>query len=237
VFVNDNIPEDALEILEEKFGTRFSQHAVGEEASGAGGAVASVYPESAEEVESIARLASRHSIPLVARGAGTAIYPGEPPRGLAVRFDAMRQIRIPDGQSWVEVESGVTWWTLEKRLRERGVGPRVYPTSAPRSTVGGWLAENGIAVGSYEYGWLLQNVLSVETVTAGSERSTIEGGEALRHFVGSRGSMGLVVRARLATRRADDDVPVAALFRDAETSGRRSLISIEAARRCGTWAS
>jgi FAD/FMN-containing dehydrogenase len=134
----------------------------------------------------------------------------------------MRQIRIPEGEEGnrVEVEPGVTWWTLEERLREKSMGPRVYPTSAPRSTVGGWLAENGIGVGSYEYGWLLQNVLSVEAVLAGGERSIIEGGETLRHFVGSRGSMGLVVRAWLSTRRASGDVPVAALFRDAGDLGK-----------------
>jgi glycolate oxidase len=216
--MNDIIPEDALKTLEERFGSRFVQHTVSEAAQDT---VASVYPQSVEEVESLARLAARHSIPLVARGAGTAIYPGEPPRGLTVRFDAMRQIRIPAGEeeNWVEVEPGVTWWTLEERLRERGMGPRVYPTSAPRSTVGGWLAENGIGVGSYEYGWLLQNVLSVEAVIGG-ERSIIEGGEALRHLVGSRGSMGLIVRAWLTTRSASGDVPVAVLFRDAEDLGK-----------------
>jgi FAD/FMN-containing dehydrogenase len=222
VLMNDIIPEGALNTLEERFGSRFVQHATGGAAPGAEDTVASVYPQSAEEVESLTRLAARHSIPLVARGAGTAIYPGKPPRGLTVRFDAMRQIRIPAGEeeSWVEVEPGATWWTLEERLRERGMGPRVYPTSAPRSTVGGWLAENGIGVGSYEYGWLLQNVLSVEAVLAGGERSIIEGNEALRHFVGSRGSMGLVVRAWLTTRRASGDVPVAALFRDAGDLGK-----------------
>src|SRR5829696_4507182 len=220
VLMNDIIPEGALKTLEERFGSRFVQHTVGE--AGAEETVASVFPQNAEEVETLTELAARHSIPLVARGAGTAIYPGKPPRGLTVRFDAMRQIRIPAGEeeNWVEVEPGATWWTLEERLRERGMGPRVYPTSAPRSTVGGWLAENGIGVGSYEYGWLLQNVLSVEAVLAGGERSIIEGGEALRHFVGSRGSMGLMVRAWLTTRRASGDVPVAALFRDAEDLGK-----------------
>ena len=121
----------------------------------------------------------------------------------------MRRMHVPEGKGWVEVDPGVTWWTLGERLGEHGMGPRVYPTSAPRSTVGGWLAENGIGVGSYEYGWLLQNVLSVETVGAdGKKRTTIEGSEALRHFVGSRGTMGLVVRAWLATRRASGDVAV-----------------------------
>src|SRR5215203_2210126 len=159
--MNDIIPAEALKTLEERFGSRFVQPSIEEAEPGAKDTVASVYPQDVEEVESLTRLAARYSIPLVARGAGTAIYPGKPPRGLTVRFDAMRQIRIREGEeeNWVEVEPGVTWWTLEERLRERGMGPRVYPTSAPRSTVGGWLAENGIGVGSYEYGWLLQNVL------------------------------------------------------------------------------
>jgi glycolate oxidase len=217
----NDIPEEALRTIEEIFGTRFVQHAADEAEPDAGQPFASVFPENAAEVESLTKIAALHSIPLVARGAGTALYPGEPPRGLTVRFDAMHQIRLPEGEeaNWVEVEPGVTWWTLEERLRERGMGPRVYPTSAPRSTVGGWLAENGIGVGSYEYGWLLQNVLSVEVVLAGGARTIIEGGEALRHFVGSRGTMGFIVRAWLATRRASGDVPVAALFRDAGELG------------------
>jgi FAD/FMN-containing dehydrogenase len=173
----------------------------------------------------LTRLAARHSIPLVAQGAGTALYPGRAPRALGVRFDAMRNIRLPEGEeeNWVEAEPGVTWWALGERLLERGMGPTVYPTSAPRSTIGGWLAENGLGVGSYKYGWLLQNVLSVEVVLADGERSTIEGGEGLRHFVGSRGSMGFVVKAWLTTRRAADDVPLAALFRDVRALGNAVL--------------
>jgi len=221
VLMNDIFPKGALSTLEEKFGSRFVQHATGGVAPGGEETVASVYPQSAEEVESLTRLAALHSIPLVARGAGTAIYPGKPPRGLAGRFDAMHQIQLPEGEeNWVEVEPGATWWTLGERLRERGMGPRVYPTSAPRSTVGGWLAENGIGVGSYEYGWLLQNVLSIEAVLAGGERIIIEGNEALRHFVGSRGSMGFVVKAWLTTRHASGDVPVAVLFRGAGDLGK-----------------
>ena len=133
-----------------------------------------MFPESAEEVELLTRLPASHRIPLVARGTGTALYPGKAPRTLVVRFDAMRTIRLPEelGEDWVEVEPGVTWMVREERLRERGRGPTVYPTSAPRSTVGGWLAENGLGVGSFEYVWLLRNVLSVEAVLAGTSETS-----------------------------------------------------------------
>jgi FAD/FMN-containing dehydrogenase len=219
------IPEEVLSTIQERFGSRFVQHTTSETELEVEGAFASVFPQSADEVQFLTELAALHSVPLVARGAGTALHPTRVPRGLAIRFDAMHQVRLPVGEkeNWVEVEPGVTWWALEERLRERGLGPTVYPTSAPKSTVGGWLAENGVGIGSFEYGWLLQNVLSVEAVLAGGKRHIIEGGEALRQFVGSRGSMGFVVRAWLTTRRASGDVPVAALFRDAGDLGNAVL--------------
>ena len=232
--MNDIIPEEALKTLKERFGSRFVRHAAIEEAPEAEQPIASVFPGSIEEIQLLARLATRYRLPLMARGARTALYPGRAPRALEVRFDAMRNIRLPKepAENWVEVEPGVSWMVLEERLRERGMGPTVYPTSAPRATVGGWLAENGLGVGSYEYGWLLANVLSVEAVLAGGERELIEG-EALRHFVGSRGNMGFLVGARLATRPAGDDVPVGAVFRDAEDLAAAVLDPLPG-RSCGT---
>ena len=217
------IPQGAIEILQEKFGRRFVWHRTGEP-DVKGETSASVFPQSAEEVAFLTKLAADHDIPLVARGAGTALYPGKAPPALLVRFDAMNRIRVPTDatERWVEVEPGATWMALLERLRARGMGPTVYPTSAPRSTVGGWLAENGVGIGSFEYGWLLQNVLCVEAVLAGGGRQVIEG-EALRHFVGSRGTMAFFVRARLTTRRASADVPVGAIFEDAQNLGNAVL--------------
>jgi FAD binding domain len=141
----NDIPEAALRTIEDTFGSRFVPHAADEAEPHAEQPFASVFPESAGEVESLMKLAEHHSIPLVARGAGTAPYSGKVPRVLVVRFDGMRDTRLPEGsgEDWVEVEPGVTWMVLGNRLREKGMGPTVYPTSAPRSTVGGWLAENG----------------------------------------------------------------------------------------------
>jgi FAD/FMN-containing dehydrogenase len=92
-----DIPEEALNTIEESFGTRFVPHAPGEAEPHAEQPFGSVFPESAEEVESLMKLAARHSIPLIARGAGTAPYSGRVPRVLVVRFDAMRNIRVPEG--------------------------------------------------------------------------------------------------------------------------------------------
>jgi FAD/FMN-containing dehydrogenase len=218
--MNDFIPEEALKTIEERFGSRFVRHATSEAKLEAEQPFASVFPSSIEEIQLLARLAARYRLPLMARGARTALYPGKALRTLEVRFDAMRNILLPKEptEEWVEVEPGVSWMVLEERLLERGMGPTVYPTSAPRATVGGWLAENGLGVGSYEYGWLLQNVLWVEAVLAGGELDLIEG-EALRHFIGSRGGLGFLVRARLLTRPAGQDVAMGAAFRDLQDLG------------------
>ncbi|HKH77092.1 MAG TPA: FAD-dependent oxidoreductase [Rubrobacteraceae bacterium] len=118
----------------------------------------------------LSEVAARCSLTLVALGAGTA--PGEPAGnedGILVRFDLMRGIRPPErGAGWVEAEPGATWLDLDKELRRTGEGLAVYPTSAPRATVGGWLATvGGLGVGSFEYGRLRENVLSASVVTRG----------------------------------------------------------------------
>ena len=50
----------------------------------------------AEEVELLAQVAARHSVALLALGAGTAPDSGAEKRGIADRFDLMRRTRLPD---------------------------------------------------------------------------------------------------------------------------------------------
>lgn len=108
---------------------------------------------------------------------------------------------------------------LKSRFYPQGWGLAVYPTSAPRATVGGWLATDGLGVGSFEYGRLSENVLSTDVVLVGGEQRTLRG-EELRSFVSpgdtTEDATGLVVGATLRTRRADTDVPFAATFDDPE---------------------
>lgn len=133
-----------------------------------------------------------------------------------VRFDLMRGVHIRGGEEfWVRAEPGAPWLELENNLSTHGWGLAVYPTSAPRATVGGWLATDGLGVGSFEYGRLSENVLSADVVLVGGEQRTLRG-EELRSFVGPEhtagDAAGIVVGATLRTRRADTDVPFGAVF-------------------------
>jgi FAD/FMN-containing dehydrogenase len=203
--------EEALRTLEQVFGDRLKRGPVQGEGSGTEDALASVLPMNAEEVRFLAEVAGRSSVPLVALGAGTAPEGGAQRRGIAVRFDLMRRTRLPEAEEpWAEAEPGASWLQLDDELRVLGRGLAVYPTSAPRATVGGWLAMDGLGVGSFEYGWLSENVLSASVVRPGGELVEVAG-EEVQSFVGSGGAE-IVVGAKLRTRRADADIPFAASF-------------------------
>jgi FAD/FMN-containing dehydrogenase len=214
--MTDALHGEALEAIERIFGDRTTRGPLGE-AGTRGEALAVVSPMNVREVELLAEVAGRYSLPLAALGAGTALdAPGTPGKGILVRFDLMRDVRIRGGEElWVRAEPGAPWLELENNLSTHGWGLAVYPTSAPRATVGGWLATDGLGVGSFEYGRLSENVLSADVVLAGGELRTLRG-EELRPFVKPGDAAGLVVGATLRTRRADADVPFAAAFDEPE---------------------
>src|SRR5918995_7348160 len=200
--------ERALRDIEEAFGDRLKRG--GPAPPGvpdAGDTLACVWPMSAEEVKLLAEVAGRYSVPLVALGAGMASKPDPEGGGILINFDLMRGLRLPElEESWVEAESGTSWLQLDDLLRARGWGLAVYPTSAPLTTVGGWLAMDGLGVGSYEYGWLRENVPWASVVLPGGEVVEVAG-EEVRSFVGP-GAAGIIVGAKLRTRRGGGGGPL-----------------------------
>jgi FAD/FMN-containing dehydrogenase len=205
-----------LRDIEEVFGDRLKRaEPAPPEVSDAGDALASVSPLSVEEVKLLAEVAGRDSVPLVALGGGTASKTDIEGGSILIDFDLMRGLRLPEHEeSWVEAEPGASWLQLDDLLRTRGSGLAVYPTSAPRATVGGWLAMDGLGVGSFEYGWLSENVLSARVVLPSGELVEVAG-EEVRSFVGP-GTTGIIVGAKLRTRQAHADVPFGAAYGSAD---------------------
>jgi len=207
-----------LELLEKTFEDRIRQRLARKEECDTESHLAFVLPVSVEEVELLAEVAERYSVPLVALGARTSpdLDAGSEQGSILVRFDLMCRTQLPEDpeEPWVWTEPGAPWLKLDNDLRARARGLTIYPTSAPRATVGGWLATDGIGVGSFEYGWLSENVLSVDVVLPGGERRTVRG-EDLRSFVGPGGG-GIVVGARLRTRRTEEDLPFGIAFESSE---------------------
>lgn len=165
-----------------------------------------VQPREVDDLAQLLDLASKYKIPLVPRGSGTAGYGGAVPvkAGIVVDFYRMKDIvEVDEGKKQVSVEPGIVWNDLEKELRKRGLALRVYPTSAPSSTVGGWIANGGgTGVGSFEYGFG-EVVYEVEIVTSKGIKKL--SGDDIRLVFGMAGTTGFITRVSLLLREAEDD--------------------------------
>ncbi|MDX5892412.1 FAD-dependent oxidoreductase [Rubrobacter radiotolerans] len=197
--------------LEDLFGERV-------ESPGDPDALAVVSPESVEEVRRLAGFAGERELPLVAVGAGTGEARRREGGAVLVDFRRMRAMSLPehegpDGEPplWVEVEPGATWAELVEELRHRQRGLAVYPTSAPQATVGGWVSDDGLGIGSFEYGRLRENVLAASLVADDGRLLHVSDRERLDRALDSGGE-ALIVRVRVRTRRVGFDRVFAAAF-------------------------
>jgi len=137
-----------------------------------------VQPQSEEELVELARWAHQQKIPLTPRGKASSGYGGAIPvhRGLVVDFYRMREVVAIDAEALtVTVQPGITWEQLDKQLKPCDLTLCLYPTSYPSSTVGGWLAQGGAGIGSYEYGYFRQNVISARLVQPAGEIRELSG--------------------------------------------------------------
>ncbi len=126
-----------------------------------------VQPVSEEELVSLVGLAQKAGINLTPRGKATSGYGGVLPvqGGLVVEFNRMKKIiDINPEQRTATVEAGVVWKELEYHLNQKELTLALYPTSYPSSTVGGWLAQGGAGIGSYEFGYFADNVIAARVV-------------------------------------------------------------------------
>ncbi|HEY41988.1 MAG TPA: FAD-binding oxidoreductase [Dehalococcoidia bacterium] len=126
-----------------------------------------VQPQTEAELIELVRWASSRRVALTPRGGASSGYGGVIPvkRGVVVDFYRMRAIKeIDTTQNTVTVESGIVWEELDRELMKQGLTLRLYPSSYPSATVGGWLAQGGAGIGSFEAGWFRDNVLSARVV-------------------------------------------------------------------------
>src|SRR5208337_3907792 len=75
-----------------------------------------------------------------------------------------RVIDIDPKKLIARIEAGVVWERLDRELAKKNLALKLYPSSYPSSTVGGWLAQGGAGIGSFEAGWFNENVLSARVV-------------------------------------------------------------------------
>jgi len=158
-----------------------------------------VQPSSEEEVVTLVRWANRHRVPLTPRGKATSGYGGVLPLHQAVVVDLFRMkdvLEIDAEQQTVRVQPGISWEQLDRQLKPHGLTLRLYPSSYPASTVGGWLAQGGTGFGSYEFGYFPSNVVSARVVLPNGELREFSG-DALDMIADAEGITGIITEIRL----------------------------------------
>ena len=128
-----------------------------------------VQPASEGELVALVRWAQENRIALTPRGRATSGYGGVLPvkGGLVVDFFHLSKLLEIDMKTrTARVQPGICWEKLDRELAKKDLTLRLYPSSYPAATVGGWLAQGGAGFGSYESGWFRDNVVSARGVLA-----------------------------------------------------------------------
>jgi len=163
-----------------------------------------IWPQQAAEVAAILRYANEHLIPVTGWGAGSSLEGNPIPvaKGIVLDFTRMNRIlEIREGDFQADLEPGVIYQDLNDRLRHSGLF--FPPDPGARSTIGGMIANNASGTRTVYYGSTKDYVLRLSVALANGEiielgtraSKTSSGYDLIRLFVGSEGTLGIVVGA------------------------------------------
>ena len=167
-----------------------------------------VHPHKAEEISQIMRLANKHLIPVVPRGAGCGFSGGSVPirGGISLVTTRMNRIlQIDDENLTCMVEPGVVTGELQRTVERRGLFYPPDPSSLEYCTIGGNIAEGAGGPRALKYGVTRDYVLALEVVLpqgevvyAGSQvMKSVVGYDLSKLFVGSEGTLGIITKITL----------------------------------------
>ena len=167
-----------------------------------------VFARSTTDVVALLRFASKHKIPVTARGAGYGYVGGCVParRGVALSLMRMNRIReIHFADAIAVVEPGVITADLKAAARRQKLFYPPDPASEKDCSIGGNVATNAGGPRCLKYGVTRNYVLGLEVVLASGELLRLGGRvhknktgfDLIGLFVGSEGMLGVVTEITL----------------------------------------
>jgi len=185
-----------------------------------------------DDVVETMRWATRHRVPVVARGAGTGLAGGAAASDGCVvlslaRMNAILTVNADD--QLAVVEPGVINADLQKAAHAVGLMFAPDPASFETSTIGGNIATNAGGLRCVKYGVTRESVLGLQVVLADGRVLTtghrtvkgVAGYDLTALFVGSEGTLGIVTQAtvKLRPRPSTDPVTVVGVFASLPAAG------------------
>ncbi|MEU9455224.1 FAD-linked oxidase C-terminal domain-containing protein [Streptomyces sp. NPDC048277] len=168
-----------------------------------------VLPRTVEQVQHVMRVATELRVPVVPQGARTGLSGGANATDGCIVLSLTKMDRILEISPVDRIavtEPGVINATLSRAVEEHGLSYPPDPSSWEMCTIGGNIGTASGGLCCVKYGVTAEYVLGLDVVLAdGRLMSTgrrtakgVAGYDLTRLFVGSEGSLGIVVRAVLA---------------------------------------
>ncbi len=184
-----------------------------------------VVPDGADEVAAVVRLARKHDVPIVARGAGTGLSGGSVAQvgGIVISLTRMTRILDVDVENRIAVvEPGVINLHLTEHVSQYGLCYAPDPSSQRACTIGGNVAENSGGPHCLAYGVTTNHVLGMEVVLAdgsvhwvGGSARELPGYDLRGIIIGSEGTLAIVTKVIVRLLRQPEAVKtLLAVFRE-----------------------
>lgn len=167
-----------------------------------------VFVETIEQVQELMKLAYEKSIPIIPRAAGTNLVGAciVQNGGIVLNFCKMNKIlEVNQENLTVRVEPGVVIGNLQDKVSESGLFYPPDPSNLKASTIAGSIALSSGGPRTFKYGTTKDYVINLKVVLANGElmqagsntAKNVTGYNLTQLFVGSEGTLGVVVEATL----------------------------------------
>ena len=194
-----------------------------------------LWPETAAEVSRALAYCHDRRLPATAWGAGSSLEGNPVPAAGGLVFDFSRMNKIIDIRAedfQVDVQPGVLRRDLNEKVRTLGLF--FPPDPGANATIGGMIANNASGTRTVRYGSTRDHVLRLEVVLADGQMihtgnrapKTSSGYDLTDLFVGSEGTLGLVVLATLRLKGNPEELSAAVASFPSVTAAGRAVFEI-----------
>ena len=167
-----------------------------------------VFPETTEQIQTIAKIAYENEIPIIPRGAGTNLVGAciVKQGGIVLNFSKMNKIlEINQENLTAKVQPGVVVGDLQAAVENLGLFYPPDPSNLKVSTIGGSIGLSSGGPRTFKYGNTRNYVIDLKVVLADGTllrtgANTVKnstGYHLTDLFIGSEGTLGIIVEATL----------------------------------------